>query len=248
MIKKTLKNIVPLKIIQVIRKLRYSKRRSQFWGKSTENTFKKIYNNNHWNSKESPSGTGSEAKQTTTLIKKFDELIHEMEIKTLLDIPCGDFIWMNKVDLTQINYIGADIVADLIDENRQKYRSNSIRFTQLDLITDKLPRCDLIISRDCLVHLSNSDILKSIKNIIASNSKYLLTTTFVKHSLNYDIATGDWRAIDLLKPPFNFPQPLLMIDEECSEGNSEYADKSLGLWNISDLYDSLQKDSCFYEQ
>jgi len=243
MIKKILKSIVPVTAIQWIRKVRYSKRRSQFFGHSTEDAFKKIYKDNLWNSEESPSGTGSESKQTAALIKKLDLLLTEIKIHTLLDIPCGDFIWMNKVNLSRINYIGADIVADLVEKNNQQYKSSSIQFAQLDLIKDPLPKCDLIFTRDCLVHLSNKDILKAIKNIIASGSKYLLTTTFVKHSLNYDITTGDWRAINLLKPPFNFPPPLRLINEGCSEGDFEYSDKSMGLWKISDLSKYLQKNS-----
>ena len=53
----------------------------------------------------------------SALPKVFDDF----GIHTILDIPCGDFHWMKHVSLDSINYTGADIVADLIQKNKQKY-------------------------------------------------------------------------------------------------------------------------------
>lgn len=102
------------------------------------------------------------------------------------------------------------------------------------MITDPLPQNDLIIVRDCLVHLSYKDIYNAIKNIKSSGSKYLLTTTFTNHDLNHDIVTGDWRAINLQKP-FNFSSPLLVINENCTQGSGEYSDKAMALWEIDKI-------------
>ena len=60
----------------------------------------------------------------------------------MLDIPCGDFYWMNRVDRGDVNYLGADIVRDLIRENKRKYEKNGLRFQTLNLITDRLPTVD----------------------------------------------------------------------------------------------------------
>ena len=100
---------------------------------------------------------------------------------------------------------------------------------------DHLPKADILFCRDCLVHLSNEDIAKSIQNIRQSDITYLLTTTFTQCDENHDIVTGDWRIINLEKPPFNFPKPMSLINEKCTEGDGTYADKSLGLWKISDI-------------
>jgi hypothetical protein len=105
----------------------------------------------------------------------------------------------------------------------------------LNLIKDPLPKSDLIIVRDCLVHLSNKDVINAIKNIKSSGSKYLLTTTFTNLSLNSDILTGEWRPLNLLCAPFNLSNPLLVINENCTEGNGEYSDKSMALWEIESL-------------
>jgi hypothetical protein len=62
-----------------------------------------------------------------------------------------------------------------------------------------------------------------------------MTTTFTECEENVDIVTGDWRIINLQIPPFSLPEPVLILNEECTEGDGTYADKSLGLWKISDL-------------
>ena len=212
----------------------YRKNNSKFRNKSTNEVFSEIYNTNHWNSSESISGRGSEVEQTASLINDLDKLLSDIKIASVLDIPCGDFNWMQKVDLSNIDYVGADIVEDLIMSNKRQHKEwGNLKFKVLNLITDPLPKSDMIIVRDCLVHLSNEDIKSAIKNIKSSGSKYLLTTTFTNHSLNSDIVTGDWRHLNLQRKPFNFPSPILTINENCTIGNGEYKDKSMALWEIS---------------
>jgi len=52
---------------------------------------------------------------------------------------------------------------------------------------------------------------------------------------NLGIVTGDWRPIDLTKPPFDLPQPVELLNEGCTEQGGAFADKSLGLWPVSSL-------------
>lgn len=222
--------------------LEYLKKRINFlrlWKgiekKSAQEVFTSIYKSNIWGGKKSVSGKGSDVEQTATIVRELPSLFKQYEIKSMLDIPCGDYEWMSKVDKSGIDYIGADIVHDLIEENKAKYSSESVHFQVLNLIEDKLPTVDLMFVRDCLVHLSYENICKSIENIKASGSKYLLTTSFVNRKKNKDIVTGRWRALNLMVKPFNFSQPLEMLNENCTEGNGRYSDKTLCLWKISDL-------------
>ena len=59
---------------------------------------------------------------------------------------------MKHVDLGDIDYTGADIVNDLIEEDTEKYERDSVRFRKLNLIKDKLPKVDLLFCRDCPAH------------------------------------------------------------------------------------------------
>lgn len=153
----------------------------------------------------------------------------------MLDIPCGDFNWMRNVNLNGINYVGADIVADLVVANQKSNNSELISFELLNLVEDALPKVDLILSRDCLVHFSYDDIRKALANIISSGSKYLLTTSFVDRERNYNIATGEWRPINLNIAPFNFPESEMVLNENCTQDDGAFPDKSLMLWKIEDL-------------
>ena len=202
---------------------------------STKEIFTSIENNNFRSSAESVSGPGSEMKQTQTLIKELPKLFKNIGIKSVLDIPCGDFNWMKEVGLSNIDYIGADIVDKLIVENKKRYSSDNINFLPLNIITDVLPRVDLIFVRDCFVHLSYYDIQNAITNIKRSGCKYLMTTTFVDYHSNYDILTGKWRRINLQDIPFNFPEPEYTLIEDCTEGDGKFKDKAMGLWFIENI-------------
>lgn len=208
--------------------------------KNAETIFTEIYRNNKWGSNQSASGTGSVLNQTKTVANKLPLLFNDIGIKTILDIPCGDFNWMKDVNLEGMNYFGADIVDELIEKNRKTYQQENITFLQLDLLSDELPKVDIIFCRDCLVHFSFADIRKALQNISRSNSTYLLATTFTAREKNLDIMTGEWRPINLTQNPFFLTTPMKLINEECTEGNGIYIDKSLGLWKIDEIRKSLE--------
>lgn len=209
--------------------------------KSTENIFTEIYKENSWGGKDSVSGPGSDARQTKTVITALQTVLSNYKISSMLDIPCGDFHWMKNVDLNKINYTGADIVQELIEENKVKYSTDGLQFQHINLTKDKLPKVDLIFCRDCLVHLSFTDILLALNNVCDSRSGYFLTTTFTERDGNHDILTGHWHPINLELPPFALPKPLKIINEGCTEGGGVYTDKALGLWSIDDIRECLAR-------
>lgn len=192
--------------------------------------FTEIYEKRLWASTDSVSGPGSTLERTARLRAELPPLLHELGIKTLLDIPCGDFNWMSTVALDGIQVIGADIVDELIRENRRKYPG--VQFLLRDLTRDSLPHADLILCRDCLFHFSFEEIFKALHNIASSSSTYLLATTFPSHEINTDIPLGGWRPLNMEAAPFCFPAPEGLITEGL---NPEYPDKSLGLWRIANL-------------
>jgi hypothetical protein len=106
---------------------------------------------------------------------------------------------------------------------------------QLDLTRDVLPDADVLLCRDCLVHLSYANIRVVLANIACSNIRFVLMTSFPERRDNYDVADGDWRPLDFQAPPFSFPEPRLAIVENCEEEGGSYADKSLLAWRVDDL-------------
>lgn len=199
---------------------------------SPEEIFTNIYQGNKWKNPESLSGSGSTLAETEQIRLVLPGLLAELRCRSMLDVPCGDFNWMRFVSL-EVDYIGGDIVADLVTVNQARYGNERRRFVRLDLLQDCLPAADLILCRDCLVHLSYHYIFQALTNIRASGATYLLTTTFENQARNVDTITPVWRAINLRLPPFSFPPPLRLIDECARQPLSR--GKHLGLWRVADL-------------
>jgi hypothetical protein len=183
------------------------------------------------------SGTGSTLDATKVIVERLPGILKQLDIRSMLDIPCGDFHWMSQIDLSNINYIGADIVEENIVQNTWKYVHNGQprSFMVRDITADPLPCVDLIFCRDCLVHFSDEDVWKALKNVVASGSKYLMTTCFIDRRENFVIKPGGWRTLNLEQAPFNFPAPLGLLNEDCPEQAGVFGDKCLALWNVEDL-------------
>jgi len=209
------------------------KLKEKFSVSTAEWVFTKIYQKNLFKGNESRSGPGSSLEQTEIIRKKLPDLINELKIQSMLDIPCGDFFWLKEVDLNFIQYTGVDVVDDIISSNNKKYAKQNRNFIKLDILEDDLPKVNLVLCRDLLVHFSFNDIKKAVNNIKKSQSKYLLTTSFPNLKQNNDIITGEWRRLNFQIPPFSFPNPMKYILEKCTEKNCP--DKSLLLYQIKDL-------------
>lgn len=217
----------------------YARRRAK--SRSMEEVFTDIFKSNAWGGSDSVSGKGSDAHQTKVIAAALPSLFHDFRISTMLDVPCGDFHWMKNVEMGGVAYTGADIVKEIIERNRDEYAGRGVRFECLNLVRDGLPKADLIFCRDCLVHFSFDDVFSALRNICESGSAYLLTTTFTDRPENRDIDTGEWRPLNLQAAPFLLPEPLRLINEECTEDGGIYADKSLALWRIEDVRESLTR-------
>jgi hypothetical protein len=200
-----------------------------------EERFARIYSTNLWSDPESRSGVGSSIDSTRVLRAELPGALRKLQTRVLLDVPCGDFTWMGQVDLTGTEYVGGDIVPKIIEENQRLHASESRRFVHLDLTRDALPDADVLLCRDCLVHLSYANIRIVLENIARSKIRFVLMTSFPGRRDNYDVADGDWRALDFQAPPFSFPEPRLTIIEQCEEEEGAYADKSLLAWRVKDL-------------
>lgn len=189
--------------------------------------FTDIYENNRWKSNESRSGPGSHISRTHNLRNNLLKVIKKYSIKSIIDIPCGDLNWISPIIDLLPNYIGIDIVDELIIKNKKKF-PNKIFYCDNLLTTNKI-NCDLLIVRDCLFHFSQNDVILAFKNIIKNNTKYILVTEIIdKKHLNKNIKNGTWYPIALQNSPYNFPVPVLSIKEDA-------INKYMSLWKVSDL-------------
>jgi hypothetical protein len=215
---------------------RFAARRAEFAELDLAQRFERIHETNLWGADTSVSGVGSELAATAAIRERLPGMLKELGVRSLLDAPCGDHRWMASLDLELDLYVGMDIVPSIVEPLQQRYRRDARRsFVLADLTRDALPRCDLILSRDCLVHFSFATLERALRNLKASGAIWLVTTTFPELERNDDIEDADWRPLNFAAPPFRWPAPAEIINERCTEANGAYADKSLALWRLSDL-------------
>lgn len=157
-------------------------------------------------------GAGSTLANTRHMRGKLIGLLHEIGVESILDAPCGDFNWMNEVNLEGIDYIGADLNDDnLLAALR---RAPQCDFRSLDIVNDDLPYADLMLCRDFHQHLPDYKVLKALYNFRMSGIPWLLTTTHNAGAKNIDIdRDGMFRPINLLMAPFNFPEAQFVIED-----------------------------------
>ncbi len=185
--------------------------------------FENVYERNLWDSRESRSGVGSELAATRALIDGLPAMFKRLEIRSFLDIPCGDFNWMKAVAFGDVAYIGGDLVPSLVERNAERFGSRKRRFEVLDIVEDRLPDADMIFVRDCLIHMDNALILRALHNIRRSSFRYICLT----HDLNHERFPGrnieldravdgvnfEFRPNDFELAPFSFPPPIDVIHE-----------------------------------
>lgn len=171
----------------------------KLWGQNAEG--------NGW------SGSGS-ALDTTVEYRTLLELILKIyDIKSVVDLGCGDWEFSRAIDWNSVNYKGFDVVAHVIEQNILKYAKKNVSFAVLDATQQELPSADLLICKDVLQHLPNEDVFKIIKQF--NNFKYCIITNDVyAHTLSSDntnIVRGDYRPIDIRAIPFKVNATQLLV-------------------------------------
>jgi 2-polyprenyl-3-methyl-5-hydroxy-6-metoxy-1,4-benzoquinol methylase len=194
--------------------------------------FYAIYKNRVWlndRAAGSLSGLGSELVNTERIRKELPRLLAELKTKTLLDVGCGDFGWMEKTELN-CRYIGVDVVEELITENNRVHLSKTRTFQTIDATVDELPKADTILCREVMFHLCFSDILKLIANIQRSTAIFLIATNDTSLRYNSDIISGDYRLLNLYKAPFHFPLPSISVPDDQVTPR-----RTMSVWRTSEL-------------
>lgn len=197
---------------------------------SVAERFATIYDKGLWRVGRSDvpaSGEGSTLEATEELRRALPGLLAELECRTLVDIGCGDFHWMQHVPLA-CDYVGLDIVPSVIAANEASYGGPQRRFAVADAIRDPLPAADVILCREMLFHLSFADGLAALANMKRSGARWLMLTSDVATLFNADIETGGARILNLERGPFGFPAPARKIEEPKS-----YPGRYIGVWPIS---------------
>jgi SAM-dependent methyltransferase len=171
--------------------------------------FDAIYATGEWGRDATGAGTSGagSTEQSTTLYRTFlAQFLKRMHIHSVVDAGCGDWEFSQMIDWTGIDYKGFDIVPMVIARDEQKYAQPNIQFFVADIVEADLPPADLLIAKHVLQHLPNADVQAFLTRQLHKYKHVLLVDGVMEHSLsadNHDINTGQYRPLDLTRPPFN---------------------------------------------
>lgn len=157
------------------------------------------------------SGPGSALSYSLPYREFLEQFIEQHHIKSILDLGCGDMQVMGNVCLTTANnhadYHGIDVIQERIRRNMDQYgyRCPYFKFTCVDARNYVIDPVDLVLCKDVIQHWSTEEIQGWIVELIrTANYKFaLITNCKYGPTLNTNIETGGWRAIDLTAPPFS---------------------------------------------
>ncbi len=138
----------------------------------------KIYSEKEWGGKKYDfySGFGSHSKKVVKPyvrgVKKF--LNSNGSKLTVCDLGCGDFnVGHQLIDCAE-KYLAFDVVEELIERNKRKFKNKKLIFGCIDIVEDELPKADCVLIRQVLQHMSNDNIKKVVPKLNAF--KYAIIT------------------------------------------------------------------------
>jgi len=136
---------------------------------STAETFSRIYAAHAWGTDEQQgfnSGGGSRGAIADQYCSWLIAFIREKGFRSVVDLGCGDFYIGSRIaGETGIEYLGIDIVPEVIEHHARSFTRKGISFQCLDIVKDRLPRADFCMIRQVLQHLSNAEIVAILSNV-----------------------------------------------------------------------------------
>jgi hypothetical protein len=166
------KQFVPQPILRTLKNGRtdliWAQIRKKYGRLSVEEAFTQTYRNKLWGKSEGEeffSGDGSLNRFGAPYVEWITKFITDRNVRTVVDLGCGDFRIGQRICLaTLVNYVGIDIVSELITYNQSRFGNERVSFKCANIIEEEMPNGDLCLIRQVLQHLSNKQISRVLTN------------------------------------------------------------------------------------
>jgi SAM-dependent methyltransferase len=135
--------------------------------RSPKGVFNDIYSRNRWGGErgEMYSGSGSRGEAAVQYANYVKDFILSNNIKSVVDLGCGDFFIGQQIAIVVESYVGIDVVPSLIEFNNKKFGSDNVSFICADITSDNLPEGTLCLVRQVLQHMSNAQIARLLSRL-----------------------------------------------------------------------------------
>lgn len=172
---------------------------------SATDVFSDVYERDLWNG---GSGPGSAPENTVEYRRFLQEFLDGFDYPVkVVDLGCGDWRIGELMDWSGVDYVGVDVVPEVIEANRRRDTPDNVSFVCLDALVDDLPEGDVLVAKDVLQHWPNADVVRLLD---AAEERFTFTVVTNDVSskshpakVNSDIALGDWRPVDIERAPFD---------------------------------------------
>ena len=181
----------------------------------TKDSMEQVYKMKLWGDNQSDFYSGEGSHHPKIIGPYIDAVISFLtsfkEPLVVCDLGCGDFNIGKELVKHAKKYVAVDIVSDLIEFNKQKFKEENLEFHCLDIAVDDLPSGDCALVRQVLQHLSNAEVQSVVNKL--TDFKYVILTEHIpqgEFEPNKDIISGQGirlkkqSGLNLLTPPFNF--------------------------------------------
>jgi len=118
----------------------------------------------------------------------------EHKLRSVLDAGCGDFSVGALLAGGFESYTAIDVSPHIIEVNKQRYSGAAwrhVKFAAVDLTASRFPPADLVLIRQVLQHLTNSQIERILTNLEVSSWRRALITEDVHDPLKIDAPNVD---------------------------------------------------------
>jgi len=205
-------------------------------GASPQDIFTAIYEKGRWGTGAGSfcSGPGSmPGPLTDGYVQLMTEYLRSLEgDAVVVDLGCGDMQVSRRLLGSCPNFVGVDVVPDLVKWNRRAFTGESVRFLCLDIVDEELPDGDICLLRQVLQHLSNDQIQKILPKLRKYRASFItehLPTENEGIDPNLDLHPG-WQirldrnsGVYLDRPPFELPDARVETEYEVRLGGLEVA-------------------------
>lgn len=167
-----------------------------------DKVFSDIYAKGVWGQ---GSGAGSDPANVDEYVRFLQDFIRTRGIRSIVDCGCGDWQLMRHIDLAGVDYLGIDLVPDVVARNQSEFGRPGIRFELGNFSEMDLLSADLVLCKDVLQHLPNKNVFRFLAGL--DRFKYALLTNDLGRNTDRDatLAASSWHfaPIDLTAAPFN---------------------------------------------